>query len=193
MNQERQLRMNKTGTKTLETARLILRRFTLDDAQDMFDNWASDPEVTKFLTWQTHPSVDVTKMVLENWIPQYEDGGYFNWAIVWKETGRTIGNISVVNLNELTDAAEIGYCLSRALWGRGVMTEALKAVMGYLFKEAGFNRVAACHDVRNPASGRVMEKAGMKQEGVLRQAGKNNLGLCDVVWRAALRSDFEAK
>lgn len=135
--------MNKIGTKEIGTSRLILRRFTMDDAQDMFDNWASDPEVTKFLTWPAHPNVDVTRMVLESWIPQYEDGGFFQWVIVWKETGKAVGNISVVKLNEQTDAAEIGYCLSRALWGRGVMTEALKAVMAYLFGEAGLNRVAA--------------------------------------------------
>lgn len=182
--------MNKTGTKEIETARLILRRFTVDDAQAMFDNWASDPEVTKFLTWPTHRSADVSRMVLESWIPQYEDGGYFNWAIVWKETGKAVGNISVVKLNEETGAADMGYCLGRAFWGCGVMTEALKAAMAYLFDEAGFNRVAACHDARNPASGRVMEKAGMKLEGVWRQAGKNNQGLCDEVWHAALRSDF---
>ena len=83
----------------------------------------------------------------------------------------------------------MGYCMSRAFWGRGIMPEALKAVMAYLFDEVGLNRIAACHDANNPKSGRVMEKAGMKREGVLRQAGKNNMGICDEVWYAAIKSD----
>ncbi len=183
--------MNKTGTQRIETERLILRRFVIEDAEDMYRNWASDPEVTKYLTWPTHPSADISRMLLNDWIPRYETGDYFNWAVEWKETGRVIGNISVVRLREDIDEAEIGYCMSRAYWGRGIMPEALKAVMDYLFDTAGMNRVAACHDANNPRSGRVMEKAGMKTEGVLRQSGKNNQGICDAVWHAMIRSDRE--
>lgn len=87
------------------------------------------------------------------------------------------------------NAAEIGYCLGRAYWGRGIMPEALCAVLDFMFDEAGFNRIAACHDVGNPKSGRVMEKSGMKYEGTLRQAGKNNQGICDIACYAVLRSD----
>ncbi len=181
--------MNKIGTKTIETDRLILRRFTVDDAQDMFENWATDPEVTKFLTWPCHTSVDITKALLTDWVAKYEDGGYFNWAMELKENGRVIGNISVVKLNETTEAADMGYCMSRAYWGRELMPEALQAVMDYLFDEAGLNRIAACHDANNPKSGRVMDKAGMKVEGTFRAAGKNNLGICDEVWHAILKSD----
>ncbi len=181
--------MNKIGTKTIETERLILRRFTVEDAGDMFENWASDPEVTKFLTWPAHTSEDVTKTLLADWVTRYENGEYFNWAMELKETGKVIGNISVVKLNENTEAADIGYCMSRAYWGRELMPEALKAVMDFLFDKVGLNRVAACHDVNNPKSGRVMDKAGMKQEGILRAAGKNNQGICDEVWHAMIRSD----
>ena len=183
--------MNKTGTRTLETHRLTLRQFRIGDAEDMFANWASDPEVTRFLTWPTHTGVDITRMVLGDWIPRYEDGGFFNWAIEWKETGRVIGNIAVVRLDENVDAAELGYCLSRSFWGRGVMPEALRAVIDYLFDVVGANRIAACHDVNNPKSGRVMDKAGMKAEGVQRGAGRNNQGICDHIWHAILRSDRE--
>ena len=183
--------MNKTGTQRIETERLILRPFVAEDAEDMYQNWASDPEVTKFLTWPTHASVEISKMLLNDWIPRYDDGGYFNWAIEWKGNGGVIGNISVVRLREDIDEAEIGYCMSKAYWGRGIMPEALKAVMDYLFDTAGMNRVSACHDANNPKSGRVMEKAGMKKEGVLRQSGKNNQGICDAVWHAMVRSDRE--
>ena len=181
--------MNKTGTRTLETHRLLLRRFRMEDAPDMFRNWASDPEVTRFLTWPAHRSVDVSRAVLGSWIPRYVEGGFFSWAIVWKETGSVIGSIAIVRLDEDRETADLGYCLGRAFWGRGIMPEALRAVMDYLFDTVGVNRVAACHDVNNPRSGRVMEKAGMKVEGVLRGAGRNNLGVCDEVWHAMLKSD----
>ena len=106
--------MNKAGTQRIETDRLILRRFRLEDAEDMYANWASDPEVARFLTWPTHSSVEVTKSLLSDWIPGYEDGGYFNWVMEYKETGKAIGNISVVKLNENTKAADMAYCMSRA-------------------------------------------------------------------------------
>ena len=183
--------MNKTGTQPIETRRLLLRRFRREDAEDMFANWASDPEVTRFLTWPAHSSAGVTRMLLDHWIPRYEDGGFFNWVIEWKETGRVIGNISVVRLDEVIEEADIGYCLGRAFWGRGIMPEALRAVIDYLFGTVGVNRITASHDVNNPKSGRVMEKAGMKEEGVRRASGKNNLGICDVSCHAVLRGDLE--
>ena len=185
--------MNKTGTQRLETHRLILRRYRIEDAEDMFNNWASDPEVTRFLTWPPHTNVDVTRYVLNDWISRYDDGGFFNWAIEWKETGSVIGNIAVTVLRENTETAEMGYCMSRAFWGRGIMPEALRAVMDYLFDTAGLNRIEAHHDVNNPKSGRVMEKAGLKTEGILHGYGRNNLGICDVVIRALTKGDRTPK
>ena len=181
--------MKKTGTQRLETHRLILRPFRLEDAEDMYANWASDPEVTRFLTWPVHPSVEVTRTVLKEWVSHYTDGGFFNWAIEWRESGRVIGGISVVRLEEAIGEAEIGYCLGSAFWGMGIMPEALRAVADYLFDAAEMNRITAGHDVKNPKSGRVMEKAGMKKEGVRRQGGLNNQGICDVVCYSLLRDD----
>lgn len=174
----------------IETARLILRPFTPEDAEDMYINWASDPEVTRFLTWPVHAGVEVTRTLLEDWSARYEDGAYFNWAMQWKADGRVIGSISGVRVHESTGEAEIGYCLSRAYWGQGIMPEALRAVVAYLFETAEMNRVCACHDVRNPNSGRVMKKAGMTFEGIFRQAGRNNQGIADMAWYAILREDW---
>ena len=181
--------MNKAGTQRIETPRLILRRFKTEDAEDMYNNWASDPEVTRYLTWPAHSNVDFTENLLAEWVPGYTDGGYFNWVMEYKETGKCIGNISVVRLNENTEAADMGYCMSRAYWGQGLMPEALSAVIEYLFDVVGLNRIAACHDARNPKSGRVMDQVGMRQEGILRAAGKNNLGICDEVWHSIIRTD----
>lgn len=80
--------------------------------------------------------------------------------------------------------------MGRKWWGRGIMPEALRAVTAFLFDEVGVNRVEATHDLNNPKSGRVMDKAGMKQEGILRQAGLNNQGICDKVVHAILKEDI---
>ncbi len=180
------------GTKTIETPRLILRPFTMADAEPMFRNWASDPEVNKHMTWPVHASVDVTRELLSRWIDSYEKPDYYNWTIVLKENGpEPIGNISAAHIKEKTRCAYIGYCMSRAHWGKGVMTEALTAVIDFFFDEVGINRVEADHDPSNPASGRVMQKAGMTYEGTMRQAGLSNQGIIDVSRWAILRSDRE--
>lgn len=181
--------MNHKGTKRLETDRLILRRFTIEDADDMYNNWANDPEVSKFLTWPTHTSVEVSKRVIGSWLYGYDKDDFYNWAIELKETGRVIGNISVVEIKENIECVSVGYCMSRALWGRGIMPEALGEVMAFLFDEVEVNRIEAFHDVANPKSGRVMEKAGLRYEGTLRKAARNNQGIHDVVVRAALKDD----
>ena len=183
--------LNHKGTKTIETDRLILRQFTMEDAEPMFRNWANDDEVTKHLTWPTHSDVEVTKMVLSDWTSHYAEPDFYNWAIVLKENGpEPIGNISVVRITEKTHCAAMGYCMSRSHWRKGVMPEALKAVVDFLFSEVGFNRIEAEHAAENPASGRVMEKAGLRYEGTLRQSGRSNQGIIDVVWRAILREDW---
>lgn len=183
--------MQDLGTKVLETPRLILRPFTVDDAPAMFANWASDGEVTKYLTWPTHTDPAVTRAILEDWVGRYADPAWYNWAIVWRETGEAIGNISVVARQAETACFHIGYCLGRAFWHKGIMTEAFSAVIRFLFEEVGANRVDACHDVRNPHSGQVMEKCGLTYEGTLRQRGKNNQGVCDAAWYGILKEDYE--
>ncbi len=182
--------MQHKGTKMLETDRLILRKFRIDDAEQMFHNWASDPEVTKFLTWQPHTNVDFTRMLVAGWIGKYVDSSYYNWVIEHKDAKQVIGNISVVKQDGTVAAAEVGYCMSRAWWGQGIMPEALRAVIRYLIEEVGMNRVVATHDYNNAKSGRVMEKAGMKYEGTLRAAGKNNQGIEDKTYYAILKEDL---
>ena len=179
------------GTKRIETERLILRRALAEDAQAMFDYWASDDEVTKYLTWPTHSSVEVTKMVVDSWINGYEQDNYYQWIIQLKELGQPIGSISVVRQDEKLALAEIGYCMGKRWWHQGIMSEALKAVIDFLFSEVSMNRVESRHDPNNPHSGGVMKKCGMKYEGTMRGADRNNQGICDAAHYAILRSEWE--
>lgn len=181
--------MNHQGTRCLETKRLLLRQFTLEDADAMYRNWASDPVVTKYLTWPTHSSVEISRMVLTDWVSHYAEPDYYQWAIVLKDLGEPIGSIACVNINDRVGKAEVGYCIGRDWWHQGIMTEAFEAVIRFLIEEVGANRVEASHDTNNPNSGAVMRKCGMEFEGIQRQAGINNQGLCDLCWYAILASD----
>ena len=177
------------GTELIETPRLILRRALREDAMPMFRNWASDPEVTKYLTWPAYKNPDDANGILEFWISSYEKSDFYQWMIVPKALGEPIGSISVVHQREEIGEAEIGYCIGKAWWHQGIMSEAVAAVIEFLFTRVGFNRIEARHDPRNPHSGGVMKKCGMKYEGISRQNDRNNQGICDAAHYAIARSD----
>ena len=183
--------MEHLGTKKLETERLILRPFVLEDAEAMYRNWASDPEVTKFLSWPTYKSVEDANYILNIWVPQYEDMTFYQWAIELKELGEPIGSISVVNHDDLVEMAEIGFCVGKNWWGQGIMTEAAKSVINFLFGDVGVQRIEAGHDPNNPASGAVQRKCGLKYEGTLRRRIKSNQGITDLVMCAILKEEWE--
>jgi ribosomal-protein-alanine N-acetyltransferase len=185
------LKMKHLGTRKIETKRLILRKFKIDDAEDMFRNWASDDEVTKYLTWPTHSSVEVSKRVVAMWEKENNSPNNYQWCIELKETGEAIGSIGVVNLKEDIDAVEVGYCIGRKFWGQGITSEALEALIHFFFKEMKVNRVEARHDLNNPSSGKVMQKCGLIKEGVKRQGDRNNTGICDVVLYGLVREDYK--
>lgn len=183
--------MEHKGTVRIETDRLILRRFTPDDAPAMYKNWASDDEVTKYLMWPSHGDVSVSETVLRDWVGNYAKDDFYQWAIVFKEySDEPIGSIAVVNtVDASVGKAHIGYCIGKPWWHKGITSEALGAVMDFLFNEVGVNRVESRHDPRNPNSGAVMKKCGMKYEGTLRQSDWNNQGICDACYYAVLADE----
>ncbi len=179
------------GTVTLESERLILRRFELSDADAMFRNWAGDPEVTKFLMWPTHSDVSVSQEVIGSWLPLYENPSHYSWAIVLKAPGEPIGSIAVVGQRDDIRMIHIGYCIGRRWWRQGYTSEALALLIRFFFEEVGVNRIESRHDPRNPNSGKVMAKCGLKYEGTLRQSNKNNQGgLCDAACYALCAEDY---
>ena len=178
------------GTQTIETPRLILRRATVEDAQAMFDHWASDPQVTKYLMWPAHTSPDITRQVLQFWVNGYQKDNFYQWLIVPKDLGQPIGSISGMNPNDQLSSVEVAYCIGRPWWHQGITTEALQGVLGYLFDTCDFHRITAKHDTNNPHSGGVMKKCGMTCEGTSRQSDCNNQGICDTVHYAMLKSQW---
>ncbi len=178
------------GTPVLKTERLILRPFKVSDYSDMYNNWVSDPLVTKFLSWEPYKSPDSAKETLTAWCEGYKDPKTYNWAI--EIDGNVIGSLSVITIHDRHEYAELGYCMSRAYWNNGIMTEAVSAVVDYLFGEIGVNSVRISHAVKNPGSGRVAQKCGFTLEGTRREAFKSSFGeFLDTNLYAILRSEWE--
>jgi ribosomal-protein-alanine N-acetyltransferase len=182
--------MNHKGTKTIETERLILRKFTKDDIGPVYNNWTSDEAVTKYLRWPTHKDMSVTEKVINEWIAAYENPSYYQWAIELKSIGKPIGSISVVDMNEKLDIVHIGYCIGSKWWHQGITSEAFSAIIPFLFEEVGVNRIETQHEPNNPHSGNVMKKCGLKYEGTLRQADFNNQGVVDACMYSLLREEY---
>jgi len=185
--------MKHLGTKELETKRLILRKFTINDTKNVFNNWANDDDVTKYLTWPAHKKINVTRCVLEDWIKNYSKKDFYQWAIVLKEIDEPIGSISVVKQSDDIKMVHIGYCIGKKWWNKGITSEALDILIRYFFEEVGVNRIEARHDPNNPNSGKVMAKCGMKYEGHMRQADKNNQGIINYIEYGILAEDYFKK
>lgn len=173
----------------IETPRLTLRKLTMRDAADMYE-YAKDPEVARHVLWDAHRSLWETKAFLRFMLRQYRNGMPSSWGIVDKESGRVIGTIGYMSLTPENSTVEIGYSLARSHWNKGLMTEALAAVLQETFTVMKLHRVEALHFSANPSSGRVMEKCGMVHEGHMRQRIWNKGSFHDVELWAMLRRDW---
>ncbi len=183
--------MQHRGTKILETERLLLRPWRESDAEEAFAHWMNDPEVTKFLTWTPHGDVSVTRALLKTWEEEYKSPLCYHWAIVLRKENALIGDITVMGTDEFQESGEIGYCMGKAWWGKGIMTEALSEVLAYCFEEVGFYRINGRHAKQNIGSARVMEKCGLVYEGTRRNFFRlpSTGERVDIVERGILRED----
>lgn len=160
--------MKDLGTVTLETERLLLRRITMDDVDAMYETWACDPLVAKGAGWPVHQNREETARIISQWMENYDEPHNYHWVVIEKQSGKPFGTISGMSVSEKNETCEVGYCFGRAWWNKGYATEALKAVLRFLLEDVGIFLVEAKHRRENPASGRVMEKAGMRLEAALK-------------------------
>ena len=157
--------MRHAGTQEIETERLVLRRLTPEDAGMMYQNWANDPQVTKFLRWEPHKNADETRELLTAWALLYPNGDYYEWGIVEKATGQLFGTIGIFTsssaeperdpwpgFDHTNGVWEVGYCIGRKWWNKGFTTEALRAVVAYWFTRTDSRWLACGHAAANPAS-----------------------------------------
>lgn len=146
-------------TPILETNRILLRPLKISDAEAIFDNWATDPDVTKYLRWNTHQSIDVTI----GWLTFEEENigndNSYQWAFVKKENNEIFGS-GGLSYNEEHKMLELGYVIMKKYWNQGLTTEAAGAFIDFAVKELNQSKFFAMHAKENPASGKVMEKIG---------------------------------
>ena len=173
----------------INSPRLLLRPMSMRDAADIYA-YSRDPEVARHVLWDAHKTLADSKAYLRYIIKQYRDRVPSSYGIVLRETGRLVGTIGFMWYNQDNSSTEVGYSLARELWSKGLMTEALDAVLEMAFRDLGVHRVEAQHETTNPASGRVMQKCGMRHEGRLRGRVFNKGSYVDVELYAILREDW---
>ena len=184
--------MEHKSTVELNSERLRLRRLNVDDASAMFYNWANDDKVTKHMTWYTYKEENEAVVTLTSWSERYADPKFYCWGIEIKESNTLIGTISIVDCNEKLSSVEVGYCIGFNWWNQGYMTEALSAVIKFMFEEVKVDIIRAQHDVANPNSGKVMQKCNMKYEGILRHAAvTSEKKICDLVSYSIMKDEYK--
>lgn len=177
------------NTPLLHTEHLTLSRFTVEDAPAVHKNLYSSGAVCRNLLLKPGMSLEEARENMQWLVDAYETKeDFFQWAV--RENGECVGRMSL-SVNRRFSGGTVAYYLAEKVWGKGYMTEILKRVIDFCFDDLGLNRVEADHFARNPASGRVMEKAGMKREGLMRQKYCKDGEFLDAVLYAILKEDRE--
>lgn len=151
---------------TLETSRLLLRKPIAEDAELIFQQYAQDPEVTKYMNWQPHQSIEETREWVSRCISVWAEASAFPYVLICQEDAQLIGMVEI-RINQFK--ADIGYVLAKSRWGKGYMSEAVRALSDWALGKDEIYRVWAFCDIENSASARVMEKVGMHREGILKR------------------------
>ena len=174
----------------LETPRLTLRRLRVDDAGDMFE-YACREDVTRYLSWSVHPDRDYTRDYLAFVQRQYEEGEFYDWAVIDKAEMKMIGTCGFTSFDDENNAGEIGYVLNPDYWGQGLMPEAAREVVRFGFQKLNLHRIYARCMEENAQSRRVMEKCGLFYEGTHRSSLYIKGEYRTVCIYALLREDYE--
>ncbi len=181
------------GTQTIETERMILRRFEYSDNEAMRKNWISDEKIQSMYAEPVYTTEDEVRKLLDKYINSYEKEDYYRWAIIDKESGECIGQIAYFLVDSKNHFAEIEYCIGSAFQRRGLATEAAKAVIVYGFERIHLHKVQICTKTINAASRKVIEKCGLTYEGTLRDYFYDNGQYVGRLFFSILREEYEAR
>ena len=153
--------MQHYGTKKFETERLICRQFISEDYEDMFKNWAADPNIQLEYGEPVYSTISQVKDLLARYIDSYQKPVFYRWAIVEKTSNENIGQIAFCRVYSDCKTAEIEYCIGEPFWGNGFAGEALAGLIDFTFKNTEFLKLEAYHRSENIKSGKVLEKSPM--------------------------------
>lgn len=182
--------LNCQGIQTIETERLILRRFSYSDAFDMLKYWINDPLVQFMYSEPIYVNNQEVSELLNQYISSYEKIDYYRWAIILKETNECLGQIAFFLVDNKNHFSEIEYCISRTFQKKGLATEATKAVMKFGFENVNFHKIQICHKENNIASQKVIEKCGFKYEGTLRDFFYHDGKYLDRLYYSLLKEEW---
>lgn len=177
---------------TLHTARLVLRWMTQSDAPALFALF-SDPAVTRYWSTPAWTDIDQARAFIDTTLAEYDAGSGLRFAILLAETGEMIGSIKLYDFYDSNRRCDIGYALLQAQWGKGLVGEAMGAVIDYAFNTLNMNRIEADIDPRNEASAKVLERMAFIREGYMRERWIVNGEVCDTAFYGLLRRDWEAR
>lgn len=164
------------GTITINTRRLTLRKITIEDVQFIYSNLKSDERVTDNLVKGVHKNSEETFTMVKEIVNQYESPSFYQWGIELNEGKELIGIIDLYNFDPNGNKCWVGYEIGYNWWNKGYGTEALKAVLDFAFNHIKINEISAAHNTDNPASGRIMEKAGMHKDHIIENMITNAKG-----------------
>ncbi|MGN0675287.1 MAG: GNAT family N-acetyltransferase [Oscillospiraceae bacterium] len=182
-----------TGTRTIETERLILRRFEYTDDDAMLKYWIADEKLQALYSEPAYTTKEAVRELLDKYIGSYMREDYYRWAVILKENGKCIGQIAYFLVDSKNRFAEIEYCIGSEFQCRGLATEATKAVIKYGFEKIDLHKVQICHKSINIPSKRVIEKCGFTYEGTLRDYFFMNGQYVDRLYYSILRSEYDER
>jgi ribosomal-protein-alanine N-acetyltransferase len=181
------------GTNTIETERLILRRFEYTDDEAMLKYWIADEKIQSLYSEPVYTTKEAVKELLDKYISSYEKEDYYRWAVIEKYSGICIGQIAFFLVDSKNHYAEIEYCIGADFQCKGFATEATKAIIAYGFNEINLHKVQICTKTINKPSKRVIEKCGFTYEGTLRDYFYMNGEYVGRLYFSMLRKEFKCK
>lgn len=181
--------MNHMGTKTIESERLLLRRFHLDDAHAMHQRWAGDYQLNAHMSWRTHDTVRESERVIKNWQVKYAKRKFYHWCVEVKATHAVIGEIYVRRLHKKVDGVELEFCINDAYQLDSLTAEACRIVIHFLFNQVQVKRIECNMPTSDVDKQRFVEALGFQHEGRKRFGVKTNHGLDDLELYSLLRGE----
>jgi len=173
--------MRRLGTMELITERLVLRRFRETDTEKAYENYGKDVLVNTYISFTPCDSLAGTYEFIRRHLWEYENNpDFYGWVITLDD--EIIGSIGLYSIDHSSESCELGFLIGSKWWNRGYTTEAVEAVLKFAFNRMFAHRVQASHHPENTASKRVLEKVGMKFEGVMRDAQRNANGTYSDLW-----------
>lgn len=179
------------GTETIETERIILRRFEYTDDNAMLKYWVADEKIQSLYSEPVYSTKEEVKELLDKYIESYDKSDYYRWAIIEKNSGECIGQIAFFLVDSKNHFAEIEYCIGSDFQCKGFATEATKAVIKYGFEKMNLHKIQICTKTINKPSKRVIEKCGFTYEGTLRDYFYMNGEYVGRLYFSMLKSEFE--